>query len=204
MMWPVAVVLCYLLGSMPGSYLIARWAAGVDLRHVGSGNVGASNVLRVAGPAAYVAAIALDAAKGLAAVLIVPLLGGGHLLQMAGGIAAVVGHMFPVWLRFKGGKGVATTVGVFLGLSPLATLLAAGVWVVVILSTRYASVASLLAVGSLPFLLCGVHRWGRPELLVLSAVLFGVVLWRHRPNLKRLSEGRETRLTWKPKRSRTS
>lgn len=204
MIWPLVLALCYLLGSIPASYLIARWAAGVDLRTAGSGNVGASNVLRVAGPAGYAAAIALDVAKGLAAVLVVPVLGGGHLLQTGGGIAAVFGHMFPLWLGFRGGKGVATTVGVFLGLSPLATLLAAGVWLAVILSTRYASVASLLAVASLPFLLYGVHRWARPELLVLSVILLAVVVWRHRPNLKRLAEGRETRLTWNRTGSRTT
>ena len=196
------VVAGYLLGSIPASYLVARFLAGVDLREVGSGNVGASNVYRAAGPWAYAAAIVLDAGKGVAAVLVVRAFGGSGVLQVVGGIAAVVGHMFPVWLRFRGGKGVATSAGVFLSLSPLATLCAAGVWLLVIGATRYASVGSLAGVASLPFLLYGIHSWERPELLALSLVLLAVVVWSHRGNLKRLAAGREKRLSWKRKEER--
>ena len=193
------VAVGYLLGSIPASYLVARCLAGVDLRQVGSGNVGASNVYRAAGPWAYAAAIVLDAGKGAAAVLAVRAFGGSGVLQVACGIAAVVGHMFPVWLRFKGGKGVATSAGVFLSLSPLATLCAAGVWLVVIGATRYASVGSLAGVASLPFLLFGIHSWERPELLVLSLVLLVTVVWSHRGNLRRLAAGQERRLSWRRK-----
>jgi glycerol-3-phosphate acyltransferase PlsY len=193
----LAIAVGYVFGSIPASYLLARWFAGVDLRNVGSGNVGASNVLRVAGPGAYAAAILLDVGKGAGAVLLARFLGASGVVQVLGGVATVVGHMVPFWLRFKGGKGVATTVGVFGALTPLATLCVAVLWMAVVLLTRYASVASLAAVGALPFVLLVVHSTARPELLLLSLVLLVAVVYRHRSNLVRLRAGQERKLTWK-------
>ncbi len=196
----LAIAVGYVLGSIPASYLLARWLAGVDLRNVGSGNVGASNVLRVAGPGAYVAAMLLDVGKGAGAVLLARFFGAGGVVQALAGVAAVMGHMIPFWLRFKGGKGVATTVGVFGALTPLATLCVGVLWVAVVLLTRYASVASLAAVGALPFVLLVVHSTARPELLLLSLVLLVAVVYRHRSNLVRLRAGQERKLTWKRRR----
>ena len=147
MMLPI--LLGYLAGSVPFAYLLAR-RAGVDVRVAGSGNVGAANVLRTAGAARGVIVMALDVSKGMAAVLAVHLVSGGASLAALTGAAAIVGHIYPVWLRFHGGKGVAVAAGVFSVLSPVATGLAASLFLLTVWITRYVSLGSIAATLALP------------------------------------------------------
>jgi glycerol-3-phosphate acyltransferase PlsY len=208
----VAVVLAYLAGSLPTSYLAGRLLRGVDLRREGSGNLGATNVYRTLGawPAAVV--MLVDIAKGFVSAAFVPRVIGflapaseplDGVLPLACGLAAILGHVFPAWLRFRGGKGVATAVGVFLALSPGATLGAILVWVAAVALVRIVSVASLALGVCLPFFVFAEQRH-RPgaELLVGCAVLAGLfVWWTHRENLKRLASGQERRISGAPKGS---
>jgi glycerol-3-phosphate acyltransferase PlsY len=187
----VVVLLAYLLGSIPFSYLVAR-SRGVDVRRVGSGNVGATNVLRNAGPAAGLAAFALDFLKGLAAGAGARYLAPEGPLPAVAAVTAVLGHMYPVWLRFRGGKGVATGAGAFLPLAPLPTTAALIAFVLVLAVTRYASIASIagtMTLAVLAFLL------GYPESLARAAAAAGLlILWKHRGNLERLAKGTESRV----------
>jgi len=186
-------ILClsYLLGSIPFSYLVAR-RRGVDVRRVGSGNVGATNVMRSAGPAAGLAAFALDFLKGTAAsVLALRLAPEGPLPAMAA-VTAVLGHMYPVWLRFRGGKGVATGAGAFLPLAAVPTAAGLAAFALVLGLSRYASIASIsgtIALAALAFLL------GYPESVARAAAALGLlIIWKHRANLKRVAEGTESRV----------
>jgi len=183
----------YLLGSLPFSFLVARLFGVEDVRAVGSGNVGATNVMRSAGKVAGVIAFVLDAAKGaMAALGAQRLLGPAHPLVPVAGALAVLGHMYPVWLGFRGGKGVATGAGVFLPLAPLAT--AAGVlsFVLTLAVSRYVSAASL--VGAF-VLAAATFLIGASPATCWTAVAVGVlVTWKHRANLDRLFAGTESRV----------
>ncbi|MBX7057389.1 MAG: glycerol-3-phosphate 1-O-acyltransferase PlsY [Leptospirales bacterium] len=191
----------FLMGSTPFSYLLARLLAGVDIRQEGSGNPGASNVYRVVGPAAGVATLILDAGKGAAAVLLVlPWrndLSAAALvwLQIAFGLAAVAGHVWTPFLGWKGGKGVATLIGVFAALFPLGILAAAGAGVIVIGIFRYFSLGSLVGVSILPlaYFLYVDEPWRSDHLPILwmtvAAVL--ITLYRHSENIRRLWRGEE-------------
>ena len=185
------VLLSYLLGSIPFSYLVAR-SRGVDVRRVGSGNVGATNVLRSAGTAAGLVAFALDFLKGLAAVLAARYVAPNGPLPAMAAVTAVLGHMYPVWLRFRGGKGVATGAGAFLPLAPVPTAAALGGFVLVLAATRYASLASIagtMTLAGLAFLL------GYPGPVARAAAAAGLlILWKHRGNLERLARGTESRV----------
>jgi glycerol-3-phosphate acyltransferase PlsY len=192
MMLAVAVVLLsYLLGSIPFSYLVAR-RGGVDVRRVGSGNVGATNVLRSVGKGAGLAAFALDFAKGLAASGLARHAAPEGALPAVAAVTAVLGHMYPVWLRFRGGKGVATGAGAFLPLAALPTAAALGAFALVLAATRYASVASIagtLTLAALAFVL------DYPASVARAAVATGLlVIWKHRANLERLAKGTESRV----------
>lgn len=188
----VAVLLAsYVLGSIPFSYLVAR-SRGVDVRRVGSGNVGATNVMRSAGAAAGLAAFALDFLKGMAAsVLALRFSPEGPGPAMAA-VAAVLGHMYPVWLRFRGGKGVATGAGAFLPLAAVPTAAGLLAFAVVLAATRYASIASIsgtVALAALAFLL------GYPRPVAVAAGVLGLlIVWKHRANLKRVAAGTESRV----------
>lgn len=188
----VLVAAAYLLGSVPFAFLLARSASGVDLRTTGSGNVGATNVLRTSGIITAVVAAALDAAKGAAAVWLASLTGGDPGARAACGVMAVVGHVYPVWLRFRGGKGVATACGAFAVLAPAATLVAGVAWIAVCLLTRYSSLASIVAAVTLAV----VESWMGPSAAVRGAALgtAALVVFRHRDNLSRLVAGTERRL----------
>ena len=170
----------YAVGSLPIGYLVAHSARGVDLRRVGSGNVGAANVYRTGGLRMAIAVMIADAAKGAGAVL----LAGDGPAAMAAGVAAVVGHVYPVWLGFKGGKGVATASGVFGMLAPWPTVIAAVAFGVIVARTRFVSLGSVVATVLLP-----VVEWSMPGLravdigVTLVAVL---ILFRHRGNVARL------------------
>jgi acyl phosphate:glycerol-3-phosphate acyltransferase len=185
------VLFGYFAGSVPFAFLLAR-RAGIDVRRVGSGNVGAANVLRTTGTWRAVAVMALDVAKGAAAVLIVHLAAGGASLAALAGAAAVVGHIYPVWLRFHGGKGVAVAAGVFSMLSPLATGVAASLFLAVVWATRYVSLGSIAATVALP----PIAWWaGAPPAVVGAAAGTGsLILFRHRANLRRLRLGTERRV----------
>ena len=145
----LAVLFGYLAGSVPFAFLLAR-RAGIDVRVAGSGNVGATNVLRTTGTGRAVTVMLLDVAKGAAAVLIVNLAAGGASIAALTGAAAIVGHIYPVWLRFHGGKGVAVAAGVFSILAPIATGIAAGLFLLIVLLTRYVSLGSIAATLALP------------------------------------------------------
>jgi acyl phosphate:glycerol-3-phosphate acyltransferase len=183
--------LSYLLGSIPFSYLVAR-RRGVDVRQVGSGNVGATNVMRSVGKAAGLAAFALDFLKGMAASLLAVRLSPEGPLPAMAAVTAVLGHMYPVWLRFRGGKGVATGAGAFLPLAAVPTALGLVAFVVVLALTRYASLASIagtITLAALALLL------GYPESVARAAAAAGLlILWKHRANLRRVAEGTESRI----------
>ena len=191
MLRAIVLLAAYLVGSIPFSYIVAR-RRGVDVRTVGSGNVGATNVMRSVGRGAGLAAFALDFLKGTVATLVAMSIERDGALPALAAAAAVLGHMYPVWLRFRGGKGVATGAGAFLPLVPLATVAALVAFGLALAVTRYVSVSSLVgcaALAALAFALRG-----------LSAVAFAatatalLVVWKHRANLARIARGTENRL----------
>ena len=181
----------YLAGSVPFAFLLAR-PRGVDVRVEGSGNVGAANVMRTTGAGRAVAVVVLDIAKGAAAVIAVQLAGGDALLAALAGAAAIVGHIYPVWLRFHGGKGVAVAAGVFSVLTPVATAIAVSLFVITVWLTRYVSLGSIAATIVLP----PIAWWsGAPSAIVLAATGTGaLILFRHRANLVRLFAGTERKM----------
>jgi glycerol-3-phosphate acyltransferase PlsY len=185
------VLFGYLAGSVPFAFLLAR-RAGIDVRLAGSGNVGAANVLRTTGAWQAVAVMSLDVAKGAAAVLVANLVAGGVWIAALTGAAAIVGHIYPVWLRFHGGKGVAVAAGVFSVLSPIATGVAATLFLITVWMTRYVSLGSIAATLALP----PVAWWaGAPRAVVFAAAGSGaLILFRHRANLRRLRGGTERRM----------
>jgi glycerol-3-phosphate acyltransferase PlsY len=185
------IVLGYLAGSVPFAYLLAR-LRGVDVRVAGSGNVGAANVLRTTGAWRGVIVMALDMAKGISAVAMASALAGSAATIALSGAAAVVGHIYPVWLRFHGGKGVAVAAGVFTVLSPGAAAVAATVFLVIAWITRYVSLASMAATVALPPM-----AWilGASDAVVLAAGGTAMlILIRHRSNWQRLRTGTERRM----------
>ena len=185
------LLLGYLAGSVPFAFLLAR-RAGVDVRVAGSGNVGAANVLRTAGARRGAAVMALDVMKGAGAVWLAHSAAPGAPVAAVTGAAAIVGHIYPVWLRFHGGKGVAVAAGVFGVLAPVATASAAAVFVVTVCWTRYVSLGSLAATVALPPV-----AWlaGAPAAVVSAAAGTGaLILFRHRANLRRLCSGTERRM----------
>jgi glycerol-3-phosphate acyltransferase PlsY len=186
------LVVGYTVGSLPIGYLIASRLRGIDLRRVGSGNVGATNVYRSAGLSTALLVIVVDLAKGAGSVLLAARILAGPTAPVAAGVAAVAGHVYPVWLRFRGGKGVATACGAFSILAPLATAMAAGMFVVTVWATRYVSLGSLVATISLPTLAWLTHA-SMPVVTggVVAALL---IVERHRGNLARLRAGTERRL----------
>ena len=187
----VIVAAAYVIGSVPFAFLLSR-RRGIDLRAVGSGNVGASNVLRTSGVRTAVLALLLDAAKGTLAVLVAERAGGTSATAAAAALASVAGHIYPVWLRFKGGKGVATAAGAFTLLTPTAMMIAGVVFVAVVTGTRFVSVGSMAAALILPIAIALTHA---PGVVVAGSVLTAaMILYRHRSNLARLSAGTERRL----------
>ena len=183
----------YLLGSIPFAWLLVRWAGRGDVRRVGSGNVGATNALRAAGWKVALPIALLDVGKGVAAVLLMRAVAPNPDWVAAAGLAAVVGHCFPVWLGFSGGKGVATAAGVFFTLAWPPMLIVLAVWVAVLAFVRFVSLASVLAAAAFPV---AFYVLTRPGVLVETCAVLttAVVIWRHRANLGRLARGEEPRL----------
>lgn len=212
----VVALAAYLLGSLPTGYLVGR-AKGVDIRTVGSGNIGATNVFRFLGKPAGMFVLLMDALKGFGAVALAvnfypelhdlapgvfgrdgqPDVGMRAWLGIVAGIAAILGHNYTCWLKFKGGKGIATSAGVYLALAPLAIGIALATWIIVFLTTRYVSIASIAAAVALP-----AAVWLTNDNLPLGIVTtaLGVLaIYKHRDNIKRLLAGTEHRFNFKPK-----
>lgn len=195
----LAVVCAYLLGSLSFSVLIVRVLLGIDLRTVGSGNAGATNVLRVAGKFPALVALLLDAGKGLAAVLVARALDAPPLVVALVGVAAVLGHMVPIFFGFRGGKGVATAAGTLGSLAPVPTFVALGLFVLIVAATRYVSLGSILVAVAHPLLM-----WILPALgwiapydrwLVAGAAAIGaLIVLKHHQNIGRLLRGQEKRI----------
>src|SRR5580704_11537569 len=188
---PLIIAAAYLIGSIPFALLLARRWGAADLRRIGSGNLGASNVLRASGPTAAVLVATLDIAKGVVSVVLAQRLGGAGAGPAAAGMAAIVGHVYPVWLGFRGGKGVATACGVFTVLTPLAVPPALAIFLASVWVTKYISVGSVLASVVLPPV---AYATGSPGPVVAAAVaVSALIVFRHRSNLARLREGTERR-----------
>jgi glycerol-3-phosphate acyltransferase PlsY len=186
------ILIGYGVGSLPLGYLVANRAKGVDLRRVGSGNVGAANVYRTAGLAAALIVVLVDVAKGASSVFFAARLATGAADPVAAGVAAIIGHVYPVWLRFHGGKGVATACGVFWMLAPLATAVSATLFVIVVWLTRYVSLGSIVATLALPPLAWFTDK--SIPVIVGAAVAAALIVQRHHANLARLQQGSERRL----------
>ncbi len=195
------VALAYLLGSVPTGYLLVKLFRHEDIRSVGSGNIGATNVLRSGGKGLGAATFLLDTLKGAAAVWLGALVASVLLSSMPfrdaqaiAAVAAVLGHMFPVWLKFRGGKGVATGFGVFLVAAPLAALAAIGLFAIVLILTRYVSLASILGAGSFPVFAWFLVRGDRPAPYIAAQVIVAsLIILKHHQNIRRLAAGTESR-----------
>jgi glycerol-3-phosphate acyltransferase PlsY len=193
------IITSYLLGSISFAYVAGRIAGGIDLRRHGSGNLGATNVMRVLGPLAAILVIIGDAGKGFMAVKLGALAGGNNpLLLFACGIAAICGHNWPLFLSFRGGKGIATSLGVLLAIMPLAVIPPALVFVLAVVFTRYVSLGSILAAITFPITVILMRQILAPQHFVLyiasSLVVAAFALYRHLPNLKRLLSGKEHKI----------
>ena len=199
----VIILGSYLLGSIPAGYLAGR-IAGIDIRKTGSGNVGATNVTRTLGKRYGYPVFAVDFLKGLAAVSMSILIAkraqsdwsSTELCGIVGGVSSVIGHAFPVWLQFKGGKGVATSAGVIFRLMPVAALIGSVIWLITFGLTRYVSVASITATIALPFvifIMISLNHTNGTALLYFSIFLAAIVVLLHRSNLSRLMRGTEPR-----------
>jgi glycerol-3-phosphate acyltransferase PlsY len=201
------LIAAYLLGSIPFGYLLVRLFRGEDVRQAGSGNIGATNVARKS-PALGMATFALDALKGLLAVEVALMVSepaglivnrtvfeNTYPLPALAAIFAILGHMYPVWLRFKGGKGVATGVGVFIALAPMAVGMVLLIFVVVALVSRYVSLASMIASAALPLLAWLLYRYQTGPLVIASmAAVAALIIYKHKENIRRLLAGTESRL----------
>ena len=186
------LALGYLLGSMPNGYLAGRWLKGIDLRQCGSGSTGATNVLRNVGKGPALVVFLLDVGKGALAVLLAKSFGLNDWVQVLAGLAALAGHIWPVWLGWKGGKAVATGLGMFLGLAWPVGLSCFGLFMAVISLSRIVSLSSVIAAIGLPVLM--VISGDSSAYVVVSLVASVLVLWRHRSNIERLIAGTEPRI----------
>jgi acyl phosphate:glycerol-3-phosphate acyltransferase len=197
--WLIPVI-AYFLGSIPFGFLIVK-ARGADIRRAGSGNIGAANVTRNAGAVAGIFTLLLDAGKGYLAVWIAGRLTTGEIKwMMAAAVLAVIGHMFPVWLAFKGGKGVATGLGVFLPICPQAVAAGIVLWILVVAFWRYSSLGSVAAAAALPIFVYFLYapRHAPPPYVSMGTVLIALlVIAKHRSNIERLIAGEENRLTFR-------
>jgi glycerol-3-phosphate acyltransferase PlsY len=193
----LAVVIAYLLGGIPFGYLLVRWTSGKDVREEGSGNIGATNVLRTTGRGAGFATLILDIAKGISAVWIADkLTDGSDLWMSAAALAVMAGHAFPVFLKFKGGKAVASFVGAFLYLTPLPLAAVVVIFLGTVYFTGFISAGSILAAGAFPvgvFLILHPSGW----VLLASFVAGAFIVYRHKSNMQRLKEGTESVFRWR-------
>ena len=203
----ITAIAAYLLGSIPTGYLVAK-AKGIDIRSVGSGNIGATNVFRILGKGAGTLVLLTDALKGfLACTLVVFLVrkyiwadagfSGKEVLAVVAGVAAILGHNYTCWLKFKGGKGIATTAGVLVALVPWALLIVLGIWIFVFVTSRYVSLASIAAAFCLPFV---VWLLDSSQLMsFITAILALLAIYKHKANIQRLLNRTENRVGQKKK-----
>lgn len=194
----ISILLGYVLGSIPFALIVGLYWGGVDLRKIGSGNLGATNMFRVLGTAPALLVLALDAAKGAAPVLFARALGATEVAALFAGMAAIIGHSASVFIGFRGGKGVATGAGVMLTLAPSAVFMAIGIWVVTVAITRYVSLGSILAALSVPLVL--LLQGTRGLLLAVTSLAAAFVVYKHRPNIQRLLRGTESKFGQKVNR----
>ncbi|MFL5055729.1 MAG: glycerol-3-phosphate 1-O-acyltransferase PlsY [Microvirga sp.] len=185
-----AFAIGYLFGSIPFGLLLTRFAGLGDIRRLGSGNIGATNVLRTGRKGLAAATLVGDALKGTAAVLLMGWLWGPNAAVLAG-LGAFLGHLFPVWLGFKGGKGVATYVGCLLGLKPVAVVAFGAIWLATAAVSRYSSLSGLVASAAMPPVLWWL---GERQMAELFVILTALLWWRHRENIRRLAAGSESRI----------
>jgi glycerol-3-phosphate acyltransferase PlsY len=193
----LAILVAYLIGSIPFGFLLAKFTTGQDVRTQGSGNIGATNVLRTAGRVAGIATLALDIAKGVAAVWIAGLLTGDAPGWMAdAALAVMAGHSFPIFLKFKGGKAVATFIGAFGYLMPIPLLASLVVFLITVAATHYISAGSVMAAAAFPI---GVWLILHPSWteLIVSVIAAGFIVYRHKPNLERIRSGTENTFRWR-------
>ena len=195
----VVAISSYLIGAVPASFIMGRLVRGIDLREHGSGNLGAANTFRVLGPKAAIPVLLFDIGKGFVAVWFLSKIGEGNIwFAVLAAVTVVLGHNYSIFLRFSGGKGVGTTAGAFLALSPLALTICTGVWVVMLLVTRIVSLASMIASVSLPLsIILSDRLFGSDThrlVLFLSVLVALLVIYKHRPNIRRLMEGSEKRI----------
>lgn len=191
MEYTLAIIGGYLLGSIPFGLVLTRMAGYGDIRNIGSGNIGATNVLRTGNKALALATLILDSSKGAIAVLVANYFFGFDVAMIAG-LAALIGHLFPVWLKFKGGKGVATTLGTLLALKPFVGLAACAVWLLVALATRYSSLSALIAVAAAPAV--AQYLYDDANFTALCGVIATLVWIKHRANIQRLVKGEEPKI----------
>jgi acyl phosphate:glycerol-3-phosphate acyltransferase len=194
----LTAALGYLLGSIPFGFILVRIFRGQDVRNTGSGNIGATNVAR-SSPVLGLMTLILDALKGLAAVAMTrAFFPGQNVLAGVAALFAVLGHMFPIWLKFQGGKGVATGLGSFVMLAPKAILAMVGIFAVMVLIFRYVSLGSIVAVALFPLLAWLLRDYGdAPQLLILMAAASVFIIVKHRQNILRLLAGTEPRFQWR-------
>ena len=205
--YPVAIFILagYLIGSIPFGYLAGR-LRGIDIREHGSGNIGATNVLRTLGKPVGISVLVLDVLKGLIPVLIAKQLSDNSFVHILTAFSTIMGHNYTLWLRFKGGKGIATSAGALLPLIVVPLGIAAIIWVVLFFTTRYVSVASMGAALTIPIVTAviqGVQGNWNPVLLIFTILMAAMAIWKHRGNIRKLCNGTENRFTPKPKKTTT-
>lgn len=198
----IAAIVAYLIGSIPTSYIVSRLSKGIDIRQYGSGNIGATNTLRVLGKKMGAIVLVIDVLKGVFCVLVLPKIffhAQAHLtlttFKAFMAASAVFGHVWAIFLKFKGGKGVATTLGVFLALSPKPAIAAILIWLLVVVVTKYVSLSSLIMMLSLPVFM---FMFNQPfSYMILSILLCVLIFYTHNQNIKRLTIGKEHKITKK-------
>lgn len=187
-----SLVLGYLVGSIPFGLVLARLAGYGDIRKIGSGNIGATNVLRTGNKPLALAVLLLDSGKGAIAVLLAYLLAGNENAMMMAGLGAILGHLFPVWLKFEGGKGVATTLGTLLALAPLLGAIVCALWLLIAVLFRYSSLAALLSIAASPAI---AHFYFENQNLAALCGFITLLVWfKHRANIQRLIAGKEPKI----------
>ncbi len=188
----ISIIIGYLLGSIPTGIIITKWFRGIDIRNYGSGSMGATNVLRTTGKKAAAIVFAVDILKGVLSILIAQSLSGSPWWVGLAGLMAVVGHNFPIFSQFRGGKGVATALGIFISLFPLSTLMALGLWIICIAVWRYVSLGSIITAALIPVLSLITIKPG--PYLLFTCLISLLIIYRHKDNIKRLLEGKESKL----------
>ncbi|MGQ9455940.1 MAG: glycerol-3-phosphate 1-O-acyltransferase PlsY [Armatimonadota bacterium] len=183
---------CYIIGAIPFGLITGKLLKGIDIRNFGSGNIGATNVYRTLGPSPALLVFALDVAKGFLAVLICKSVSSNEWYIISGGLLSVIGHTYSVFLKFAGGRGVATALGVITGLTPHIALFALSIWIVIVAITRYISLASIIAALCVPILMIVWHPTRVPiAYIILASIAALFIVLRHIPNIKRLATGKE-------------